>query len=94
LTTGGLPTFSEITKSFSAGVLEEDNIIDQILVNDRSGKGGKMTFVGDDTWVSLFPTQFTNLHPYPSFNTRDLDTVDNGCMEWLPEMLAESESTR
>ena len=110
LTTGGLPTFSEITKSFSAGVLEEDNIIYQIQNantqahqdgNKGEGKGNKkgnkienkMTFVGDDTWFSLFPTQFDDPHPYPSFNTRDLNTVDDGCIEHLPQMLSDN-STR
>ena len=48
LTTGGLPTFSEITKSFSAGLLEEDNIIYQIGNSDRRRNGGKMTFVGGE----------------------------------------------
>jgi phosphatidylinositol glycan class O len=43
--------------------------------------------VGDDTWVDLFPRQFEESFPFPSFNTRDLDTVDNGCLERLPLLL-------
>ena len=43
--------------------------------------------MGDDTWIDLFPNQFDDAHPYPSFNTRDLDTVDDGCMEHLPRLL-------
>lgn len=46
-----------------------------------------MAFVGDDTWIDLFPNQFDDAHPYPSFNTRDLDTVDDGCMKHLPRLL-------
>ena len=51
-----------------------------------------LALVEDDTWFALFPTQFTDPHPYPSFNTRDLDTVDNGCMAHLPEMLKVSKA--
>jgi phosphatidylinositol glycan class O len=40
-----------------------------------------------DSWVNLFPTQFEESYPFPSFNTRDLDTVDNGCFKRLPGLL-------
>lgn len=43
--------------------------------------------LGDDTWGSLFPTQFTTTHYYDSFNTRDLDTVDNGIISHLFDYL-------
>jgi phosphatidylinositol glycan class O len=39
--------------------------------------------MGDDTWASLFPTQFDVSLPFDSFNTRDLYTVDNGILENL-----------
>ena len=42
---------------------------------------------GDDTWGSLFPTQFTTTHYYDSFNTRDLDTVDEGIISHLFDYL-------
>lgn len=35
-------------------------------------------FVGDDTWMQLFPDQFTEALPYPSFEVHDLHTVDDG----------------
>lgn len=35
-------------------------------------------FVGDDTWMQLFPTQFHDAKPFSSFNVMDLDTVDDG----------------
>jgi phosphatidylinositol glycan class O len=47
----------------------------------------RLGFVGDDTWVDLFPSQFDESFPFPSFNTRDLDTVDNGCLQRLPLLL-------
>jgi phosphatidylinositol glycan class O len=37
--------------------------------------------------VDLFPNQFDDSHPYPSFNTRDLNTVDDGCILHLPRLL-------
>ena len=47
----------------------------------------RIGFVGDDTWIDLFPRQFDESFPFPSFNTRDLDTVDNGCLDKLPLLL-------
>lgn len=34
--------------------------------------------MGDDTWMQLFPHQFGDAAPFPSFNVQDLHTVDNG----------------
>ena len=103
LTTGGLPTFADISGSFGGAKVDEDSwvqqlrdvppvrrgIIDRGFKNDgvRESRGVKMAFVGDDTWVDLYPTQFDDSHPFPSFNTRDLDTVDDGCMLHLPRLL-------
>ena len=116
LTTGGLPTFADITGSFGGASIEEDSWLEQLknvnywdrrhfnnenvvtkgarndILNfdaesQRSSIRPKIAFVGDDTWVDLFPTQFDDCHPYPSFNTRDLDTVDNGCLMHLPRLL-------
>lgn len=43
--------------------------------------------MGDDTWEALFPGLIDTSFPFPSFNTRDLDTVDNGVMKHLaPEL--------
>ena len=52
-----------------------------------------MSFVGDDTWSGLFPTQFDEAHPYPSFNTRDLNTVDDGESHSVFACLEEDEHT-
>ena len=37
--------------------------------------------------MDLYPRQFDESYPLPSFNTRDLDTVDNGVLERLPLLL-------
>ncbi|CAN4119159.1 unnamed protein product [Withania somnifera] len=74
LTTGGLPTFIDAGDSFGELAIIEDNLIYQMA------KNGMM---GDDTWVQLFPQHFNVSHPFPSFNVKDLDTVDNGCIVHL-----------
>ncbi|CAN0164825.1 unnamed protein product, partial [Ectocarpus sp. 13 AM-2016] len=48
-----------------------------------SGGGGELVFMGDDTWTSLYPTYFSRSYPFPSFNTRDLHTVDDGVLSHL-----------
>jgi len=109
LTTGGLPTFADISGSFGGASIDEDswveqlknvpwgrrhNLMDETIITGQTTSGEKkklskpqIAFVGDDTWVDLFPTQFDDCHPFPSFNTRDLDTVDNGCLKHLPRLL-------
>jgi phosphatidylinositol glycan class O len=91
LTTGGLPTFADISGNFGGAAIDEDSWVQQ-LKDTPFGKRGlqfasRLGFVGDDTWVDLFPTQFEESFPFPSFNTRDLDTVDNGCFARLPSLL-------
>ena len=53
-------------------------------------------FMGDDTWMTVFPTLFSpNMtHPYDSFNVEDLHTVDNGVVRHLFPLLEEGESSR
>lgn len=47
----------------------------------------RLTAMGDDTWQLLFPDAFQRSFPFPSFNTRDLHTVDDGVLRHLlPEM--------
>ncbi|XP_078435791.1 alkaline-phosphatase-like family protein isoform X2 [Wolffia australiana] len=76
LTTGGLPTFIDVGNSFGAPAIVEDNLLYQLAKN-----GKRVLMVGDDTWLQLFPDHFYEAHDYPSFNVRDLHTVDDGCVE-------------
>ncbi|CAK7356607.1 unnamed protein product [Dovyalis caffra] len=78
LTTGGLPTFIDVGNSFGAPAIVEDNFIHQLAEN-----GKRVMMMGDDTWTQLFPDHFNKSYPYPSFNVKDLHTVDNGCIEHL-----------
>jgi phosphatidylinositol glycan class O len=78
MTTGSLPTFLDIKDNFASEAIEEDNMIHQLT---RHGK--KVVMMGDDTWINLFPTSFTEKYPFPSFNVKDLHTVDNGVLDHL-----------
>jgi predicted AlkP superfamily pyrophosphatase or phosphodiesterase len=52
------------------------------------GPRRRLHFMGDDTWTGLFPDAF-RLHPnstsrpFPSFDVKDLHTVDNGVVRHL-----------
>ncbi|VEU39476.1 unnamed protein product [Pseudo-nitzschia multistriata] len=91
LTTGSLPTFADISGNMGGASIEEDSWVEQLKTTPHSKRGlkfpSRLGFVGDDTWVDLYPRQFDESYPLPSFNTRDLDTVDNGCLERLPMLL-------
>jgi len=78
--TGGLPTFLEISKSFGAAKLVEDNLISQ-----AAAAGRRISFSGDDTWLELFHhVHFAaSVDAHPSFNVRDLDSVDQGVRRHL-----------
>lgn len=45
--------------------------------------GKRVVFMGDDTWESLFPKRFHRSLPFPSFNVKDLHTVDDGILQHL-----------
>uniref|UniRef100_A0A8R7UCK1 GPI ethanolamine phosphate transferase 3 n=1 Tax=Triticum urartu TaxID=4572 RepID=A0A8R7UCK1_TRIUA len=86
LTTGGLPTFIDVGNSFGAPAIVEDNIMHQLVKN-----GKRVVMMGDDTWTQLYPEHFNKSFPYPSFNVKDLDTVDNGVIEHLLPSLHEND---
>ena len=84
MSTGSLPTFVDAGSNFASSNITEDNIISQLI-----SLGKNITFMGDDTWGSLFPDSFHKSFPFPSFNVMDLHTVDNGVIEHLvPELKA------
>ena len=82
LTTGSLPTFVDASANFASTQITEDNIIHQMNKQNK-----RIVFMGDDTWMGLFPNQFERSFAYPSLNVKDLHTVDNGVITHLiPEM--------
>ncbi|XP_070706602.1 GPI ethanolamine phosphate transferase 3 [Pempheris klunzingeri] len=77
-TTGSLPTFVDVGNNFASSAILEDNLIHQF------GQVGKrVVFMGDDTWENLFPKKFHRSLPFPSFNVKDLHTVDSGILRHL-----------
>lgn len=73
LLTGSLPTFLDVGSCFSAGVITEDNVVWQAV-----NAGKRVAVVGDDTWSQLFPHHLAISRPFPSFNVKDLHSVDDG----------------
>ena len=82
ITTGSLPTFIDAGSNFAGTEILEDNLIMQL-----NSAGRRIAFLGDDTWLSLFPTAFKISHPFESLNTWDLYTVDNGVSRHLFPLL-------
>ncbi|KAJ3385966.1 mannose-ethanolamine phosphotransferase gpi13 [Lobulomyces angularis] len=72
--TGSLPTFIDLSSNFGDNKISEDNLIYQLVQQKK-----KIHFMGDDTWLNLFPSEyFYKAHPFPSFEVWDLHSVDNG----------------
>lgn len=91
LTTGTLPTFIDIGSNLNSSAISDDNVIDQLRWNYPLEE---IVVLGDDTWTALFPHHFHHVHVFDSFNTKDLDTVDNGIWNLLPSYLANPSSWR
>uniref|UniRef100_A0A5K4F039 GPI ethanolamine phosphate transferase 3 n=1 Tax=Schistosoma mansoni TaxID=6183 RepID=A0A5K4F039_SCHMA len=73
LMTGSMPTFIDAGSNFGGNKVLEDNLLKQW---NKAGK--QIRFVGDETWIDLFPDCFSHYKAYSSFNVKDLDTVDRG----------------
>ncbi|PAV62515.1 hypothetical protein WR25_00145 [Diploscapter pachys] len=81
LTTGNLPTFIDASDNFSPdAVVHEDSIIFQ-----ARSLGKNITLLGDDTWLSLYPSSFAFQHVLPSFDINDLTTNDDTIRPLLKE---------
>jgi Type I phosphodiesterase / nucleotide pyrophosphatase len=85
LMSGSLPTFVDASANFASTEILEDNLISQFsaAAQHHDGNQRPMVFLGDDTWTGLFPSQFTVSVPLPSFDVKDLDTVDDGVLKHL-----------
>ncbi|XP_054842576.1 GPI ethanolamine phosphate transferase 3 [Eublepharis macularius] len=78
LATGSLPTFVDAGSNFASHAVREDNLLRQLADN-----GKRVVFMGDDTWDGLFPEAFSQSYFFPSFNVKDLHTVDEGILQHL-----------
>ena len=83
LTTGSLPTFIDAGSNFGSDELLEDNLLSQMTSHQLN-----ITFMGDDTWMGLFPNAFHRSYPFPSFDVWDVDTVDRGVDRHLIEEIS------
>ncbi|KAJ7226452.1 hypothetical protein C8J57DRAFT_1453529 [Mycena rebaudengoi] len=75
LTTGSLPTFVDTGNNFGGSSIAEDSIMKQLGAANKSS-----AFMGDDTWMSVFPDSFRPGHG-------DLHTVDEGVIRHLFPLL-------
>ncbi|KAF8622044.1 hypothetical protein AX15_007327 [Amanita polypyramis BW_CC] len=84
LATGSLPTFIDMGNNFGGSSISEDSILKQVRLAGKTS-----TFMGDDTWMSVFPDEFhpNMTFPYDSFNVEDLHTVDEGVITHLFPLL-------
>ena len=90
LMSGTLPTFIDAGGNFNSYIIEEDNLLNQFSVSNRS-----IIFMGDDTWTTLFEEKvFEKMYPYPSFNVKDIDTVDRNVNENLMGILNQNTSIK
>ncbi|KAI0065074.1 hypothetical protein BV25DRAFT_1989330 [Artomyces pyxidatus] len=87
LVTGSLPTFVDAGHNFAGSSIDEDSIIRQLRAANKN-----IAFMGDDTWLTVFPTSFhPNMsHDFDSFNVEDLHTVDHGVTANLFPLLTDS----
>ena len=77
--TGSLPTVIDMGSNFDSYLIEDDTLIRQAHLNNKS-----TIILGDDTWLSLFDaSQLHAHHVYPSFNIKDLDSNDINVDEHL-----------
>lgn len=89
LTTGTLPTFIDAGDNFSPdAVISEDSFVYQ-----AAQLGKNVTLLGDDTWLSLFPNQFSKTAAYDSFDINDLNTVDDKIAPILQDEMLNSNSS-
>ncbi|KAK0370253.1 GPI ethanolamine phosphate transferase [Colletotrichum limetticola] len=91
LTTGTLPTFIDAGSNFAGTAIEEDNLLMQL-----KDAGKRIAHLGDDTWMSLFPSYFeANVsRAYDSFNVWDLHTVDNGVIDHIFPLLKQEQKDK
>ncbi|KAI8984724.1 alkaline-phosphatase-like protein, partial [Mycotypha africana] len=74
LMTGSLPTFIDAGANFASSAVGEDHLLRHIQAQYEH-----IYFMGDDTWVHLFPESFQPNRTFESdsFKMLDLDSVDN-----------------
>lgn len=70
MVTGSIPGFMDVIENFGAGELSDDNLIRRWVAQGR-----RIQFYGDDTWLKLFPRQFSRHQGVTSFFVSDYTEV-------------------
>ncbi|CAK9438417.1 uncharacterized protein LODBEIA_P26410 [Lodderomyces beijingensis] len=90
ITTGGTPSFLDAILNVaddyddSQGMYNQDSWIHQFKLQNKS-----INFFGDDTWLKLFPDQFTEFEGTNSFFVSDFTEVDLNVTRHLDRQLSE-----
>ncbi|KAJ2354484.1 mannose-ethanolamine phosphotransferase gpi13 [Coemansia sp. RSA 2618] len=76
LTTGQLPTFIDAGSNFAGSAIDEDNWLQALrrppagaTNTTGSARGRNLVFLGDDTWISLFPNELSDTQATESNGT-------------------------
>lgn len=84
LLTGSLPVFIEQGENFNTEI-----ITDQIFLQKN-----ETVVLGDGTWAELLGTEdWLRMRTWPSFNVRDLDSVDNGILRYFHDEILYNENS-
>ncbi|XP_069193929.1 GPI ethanolamine phosphate transferase 2-like isoform X1 [Procambarus clarkii] len=83
LVTGSIPGFMDIIENFGAGELTDDNLIRRWV-----DAGKRIYFYGDDTWLKLFPSQFSKHDAVTSFFVTDYTEVDRNVTRHISKTMA------
>ncbi|XP_063841939.1 GPI ethanolamine phosphate transferase 2-like [Scylla paramamosain] len=86
LVTGSVPGFMDIIENFGAGELVDDNIIRR-----WAAQGRRIHLYGDDTWLKVFPSQFSKHQGVTSFFVTDYTEVDRNVTQHLTKVLPSDE---
>ncbi|KAG2216722.1 hypothetical protein INT45_013833 [Circinella minor] len=92
LMTGSLPTFIDAGANFASSAVNEDHLLRHIRQ-----RYDNIYFMGDDTWVNLFPEVFNDRNKTfesDSFKMFDLHTVDNRILSHLWPLISSQEEKK
>ncbi|KAF7185350.1 GPI ethanolamine phosphate transferase 2 [Pseudocercospora fuligena] len=97
LTTGSVPSFLDLILNFAESDTSSSLAAQDTWLSQIKARGGKIVFLGDDTWLKLFPASATGVPFFEradgtsSFFVSDFTEVDNNVTRHVPEELARSD---
>ncbi|KXT13699.1 hypothetical protein AC579_8111 [Pseudocercospora musae] len=97
LTTGSVPSFLDLILNFAESDTSSSLAAQDTWLSQIKARGGKIVFLGDDTWLKLFPVSaegvpfFERADGTSSFFVSDFTEVDNNVTRHVPEELMKSD---